>query len=98
MPAIIFHDPLKGSKLIKNLGWLIKNATEINKIIVTELKGATYTPKTFGEVYLYAYFPDKVFVTPFESKQVCRDWLKRSRSLRGIEVEFCGETFLTGHK
>jgi hypothetical protein len=64
---------------------------------VTDCRHTTRGPLDC-EAFLYAHFFDKLFVIRFASLSVCRNWLKRSRSLRGVDVEFCGETFLAGYK
>ncbi len=87
MPTVYFNDKSKPTKAVKNLGWLIRRARDVKNIFV--LRGAGCTSRT--EAVLYAYFSDKFFVCEFASQSVCRNWLKRNRSLRGTPVTFFGK-------
>lgn len=72
-------------KTVKNLGWLLKNAAQVERFIVLEGPGFP------NEAYLVAQLRDgRRYETPFASKEVLRDWLHRP-SFRGLPLEWFGQ-------
>jgi DNA repair protein RadC len=77
-------------KHVKNLGWLLRHAGEVRRIVV----GASLYPKE-GEVHMTAYLNGDVWYECFwASASVCRDWLKRP-SLRDVPLSWFGVQSVT---
>lgn len=87
--ALIQRRGEKGLSPVKNLGWLIRHAADVVSITVEE---STYPEQ--GEVFLIVELsgPVERFTTWFASRTVCRQWLAARRSLKGVSVNFEGET------
>lgn len=97
MATLIYNDNTKSSAISVELDWLIRNAGDVQKIVVTE------DPRTshhqFPSAFFFAHLSNGgTFTTRFTCKMACRDWLHRSRALHGVRVEFCGELFHAGFR
>lgn len=93
MATLIFNHSNNASVISVELDWLIRHADEVQKIVTTE------DPRYSHAVFFFAHLSTGgTFTTRFADKSVCLDWLRRSGALKGVPVEFCGETFQAGHR
>jgi len=76
-------------KGVKNLGWLLSHAGEVRNITVTD----AVTDGDKDRVLMQAVLNEHIFRVEFADKNVCKDWLKKRRSMRGVKVNFLGEAF-----
>lgn len=80
MPVVYYNDN-RPDRRVKNLGWLLKRAQEVQSVTVTHREN--------GEAIFSAQLFDKEFVCLFASQKVCFDWLQRHRALhRGARIVF----------
>lgn len=69
---------------VKNLGWLIRHARQVTLLLWNS--GSEKHRNTFS-----AYLQDgTIFETNYNCLGICRSWLKRSRTLKGITFSVDG--------
>lgn len=69
---------------VKNLGWLIRHARQVNLLLWNT--GSQYKKNTFS-----AYLEDgTIFESSYNCLDICRDWIKRSRTWKGITFSVDG--------
>lgn len=78
----------RGAKVteVANLGWLIRHSGEVKSVVVVGSPSDTR-----ATLLLRATLHDgTVFETTFQSTYVCRQFLRRSRNLRGVPLLWFG--------
>jgi hypothetical protein len=79
-------DPKGQTRIVKNLGWLIRHATELNFIYINplleEATGCRMTAVLAGGYN---------FQIDWASKRVCWDWLKRRRCMDKTVLYWMGK-------
>lgn len=79
-----FNEGAEKVQTVKNLGWLLRHAAEVEAIWITPLPG----PLAGGAKLTAFLSGGKRYETNFASLEVCEEWVKRP-SLRHAEVTLC---------
>jgi hypothetical protein len=69
-------------KPVKNLGWLIRHASEVESIFLSDRNDGAKC----GCVFSARLTDGRVYVTSFNDYGICKDWISRRRNLKGVIV------------
>lgn len=70
------------TKEIKNLGWLLRNISDVRRIYITKSDKPLYDCKLSAFTY-----SDKIFRCDFASYTVCKQWfLSRKKRFSHVEI------------
>jgi hypothetical protein len=69
-------------KPVKNLGWLIRHASKVERIFLSDRDDGAKC----GCKFVARLMDGRIYTTSFNSYEICKDWISRRRNLRGVIV------------